>query len=297
MNGKTMFTEPQKRAVIPIHDLSKNGRADLSFQRDSRGRTYLAQQYVEYPFHITKPFYLDSEWPDLATLYIASASGGLVQGDKTSLHVKTGGKAAVHVTTSAATKVHSMIEGRARQSITLEVEAGGYLEYLPDPAVLFPRSRLQSSITVTIGKGACAVVGDSIFAHNPNGNKIPSFDFYRSDCSLYQMNGELLAIDRIRIENGESLFGLPGITGGRFAQGTVYLVCEDRPFDEMTDGLRRAMVSVPDVYWGVSILPNDCGIWLRVLAEDGHALRNALTTAWTSCRKLAVGRTMSIRPK
>jgi urease accessory protein len=41
------------------------------------GRTVLVHQHVPYPFHVTRAFHLDPSRPDLATLYLQSASGGL----------------------------------------------------------------------------------------------------------------------------------------------------------------------------------------------------------------------------
>ncbi len=63
----------------------KTGSAELAFARAGDGRTYLASQYFEYPFHVTRPFYLDDDWPELATLYLQSASVGVFKGDRLSL--------------------------------------------------------------------------------------------------------------------------------------------------------------------------------------------------------------------
>ena len=65
-------------------DASPKGRdveALLSVDQ-AGGRTTLRRQQVGYPLHVTRGFYLDAERPDLLTLYLQSASGGLYAGDQ-----------------------------------------------------------------------------------------------------------------------------------------------------------------------------------------------------------------------
>src|SRR2546430_3649463 len=87
------------------------------------GRTTLRRQHVGYPLHVTRGFYLDPARPDLLTLYMQSASGGLYAGDRLKLDVALGPMAALHLTTQAATVVH---DGRkAVSSQQLRISVGG----------------------------------------------------------------------------------------------------------------------------------------------------------------------------
>src|SRR5260370_8169750 len=70
------------------------------------GRTVLRRQHVGYPFHITRAFQLDRMRPDLATLYLQSASGGLYAADRLKLDLTIGHGAALNLTTQASTVVH-----------------------------------------------------------------------------------------------------------------------------------------------------------------------------------------------
>src|ERR1700720_1634767 len=70
------------------------------------GRTVLRHQHVGYPFHVTRAFQLDRKRPDLATLYLQSASGGLYAADRLALGVTAGAGPALNLTTQASTVVH-----------------------------------------------------------------------------------------------------------------------------------------------------------------------------------------------
>src|SRR5258708_11382922 len=117
------------------------------------GRTVLRRQYVGYPFHITRAFQLDSKRPDLATLYLQSASGGLYAADRLKLDLTVGHGAAFHLTTQASTVVH---DGRGHgstmcQSVTVEGKA--FFAVVADPYVLFPGPSLHVGTTAKVAAG------------------------------------------------------------------------------------------------------------------------------------------------
>ena len=91
--------------LIEPEQLTGAVEASLHFSYGG-GRTVLARQRVPYPFHATRTFYLDQARPDLATLYLQSAAGGLYRGDRVALSITADPHSAAHVTTQAATIVH-----------------------------------------------------------------------------------------------------------------------------------------------------------------------------------------------
>ena len=52
---------------------------------------------------------------------------------------------------------------------------------------------------------------------------------------------------------------------------------------------RTALADLPGVYAGVSGLPAEAGLWLRILAMDGAALRAAMECAWRHCHLTMLG--------
>ena len=132
----------------------------LDFRRDAVGRTFIAKQYADYPFHICKAQYLDEQPSGMATLYIQSCSGGLFEDDRLSFTIHAAEGTAVHVTTQASTIVHSARgSGFAKQQGQIVAQSGALVEYLPDPMILFPRSRFKTSLTVQLAESASLLVG------------------------------------------------------------------------------------------------------------------------------------------
>jgi urease accessory protein len=281
----------------------RHGKADehaaarLIFRCGVDGVTYLAEQQVGYPFHITKPFRLEPAWPELATLYLQSVSGGLFQGDRLALACEAEAGAAVQLTTQAATKVHSMERDFAVQTAKLKARSGAYLEYLADPAILFPKSRMLARITLEIPADAEALLSDSFLFHDPaqesGGERLPAFDAYAAEVLIEDEARRVLAADRFLIETPKAGHGNPALAAGYLAQGAVYAVSRRKPAEIVASALRASLDGRPEVYAGVSALPNGAGAFARVLASDGASLRAALDALAAAARRALVGKAMS----
>jgi urease accessory protein len=107
------------------------------------GRTTLRRQHVGYPLHVTRGFYLDAERPELLTLYLQSASGGLYAGDRLKLDISVGANATFHLTTQAATVVHDGRHAGSRQRQSISIASGAFCAIASDPYVLFPGASLD----------------------------------------------------------------------------------------------------------------------------------------------------------
>ncbi len=276
-------------------------QAELEFEHDPSGRTFLRRQHVTYPFHVTRPLFLDPGSPGFATLYLQSLSGGLVQGDRFKIAVRVEAGAAVLVTTPSATKAHSMERAAASHSAELEVAAGGHLEYTPEATILFPGTRVLSAIRLRISEGGSAILTDSLLSHDPWADPPAPFDHYQGSIAIERPDGTLLALDRIRLDgqsiaaNAEAFAGLsPGQRRG--AIGTV-VVCSKPPVTTLVAELRRAVAQVPEAYSGVTALLANTGALVRVIAPDGATLRRVVTVAWQSAHQFITGKAILPRRK
>lgn len=276
---------------VTSSEFAQRGRAAFFFDRDHRNRTYLARQYAEYPYHVTRPLYLVDSWPGFATLLLQSVSGGLFQGDRLYLEIELAELATAQVTTQAATKVHGMQVDGATQSVDLTLGYGSYLEYLSDPLILFPGSRLSSSLTVRLENKARALIRDSFLYHDPNGAVEPRFDRFASELRVMSSDDSPLAIDRQRIEAPYERTELKRALLKFPTQGVLYVLGTELAPDSM-HALRTATPCVDDCYVGVSCLPNDAGVFARVLASNPDVLREVLDTLLAKVRPVLTGHSL-----
>ena len=257
-------------------------RLELSFAVGADGETQLTHQFAGYPFHLCRPFRLDGDPAGMLTLYLQSCSGGLYEGDRLSTFMQIREGAAAHVTTQAATIAYGMRELGAQHHARVEASAGSLLEYIPDPIILFPGTRLDSRLMISAEPGSHVIAAEAFLLHDPQARARP----FAALASLLQVeearNGRLLFRDRIDITGEAWLSRNPGVTGAAAGMATVIILGPNlHPFPER---LRAKLHAIPGIWAGVSSLPDGVGAVCRMLAEDGRAMRAGLLAAWCAAR-------------
>ena len=272
------------------------GRLELVFAPDAEGRSFLAQQFASYPFHVCRAQYLDPDLPEMASLYLQSSAGGLFAGDTFSVSITCKPSAMAHVTTQASTIVYRMPDGEACQRTDLEVGSGGLLEYLPDPVILFPQARLNNRLSLKLAKNATAIVADAFLSHDPGGADRP-FGIYNSETEITDAAGRRLVLDRFRTSGAACRAGDVGIMGAYGMQAAILAASTAVTSQSLLAAFREGLVDTPSVYAAASNLPNDCGAWVRLLADDGAVLKDAVTKLWMALRRGIAGRVPALRRK
>lgn len=271
-------------------------QARIAFSKAPSGASYISRQQVGYPFHLGRTLKLPDDPAGMAAVYLQSCSGGIFAGEELQVQVHAGPNTQAHVSTGAATVAHSMLEAPARQTVNLTAETGALLEYLPMATILFPQAKLHSRVNVVLHSGARVMLCDAFCLHTPQGNS-GTFDFYRADLAVRCPAGQLLAGDRLMLTGQDMARQLPGVSEHFQALATFMLVGQGLAVEELKASLRSALGRLPDSYLGVSALPNDCGVSVRIMSLDAVALRTSLHTAWASMREQLTGVAPRMRRK
>ena len=270
-------------------------QVDIGFAGTPGSRTYLERQRVAYPFHLCRALYLPGDPVEFCTVYLQSCSGGIFQADRLGLRVTVREHARAHLTSAASTVVHTMNEGHAEQTVHIDTAPGAFVEYLPDPMILFPRTRLHNHVTVRLDPDATAVLCDSFLAHDPGGHQSP-FDWFVNETRVESPDGRLLALDRFRVEGADVHAGQVGIHGPYAMQATLMVLHPAAP-DAMLESLRSVLPGAGSVYAGVSLLPGGCGAWMRAMSSDAVALRALVRQGWAAVRTRLTGQAPGTRRK
>lgn len=281
--------------VTRTGELSERGRfagaveAALDFSHGG-GRTVLERQRIPYPFHATRPFYLDPARADLATLYLQSAAGGLYRGDRVALSIAAAPGSAAHVTTQAATIVHRTDRLPVEQKTRLEVGDHAFLAWTPDPLVLFPGAEISCSTEITLAASGGLILTDGLSHHDPEGPGAHGFGRpfarYGNAIVVRDTAGRILLNDRASIA-GEAMFASSSPLGRHRAVGTVFVLgrgaerCDAELFDKQ--------LAATGCVAGFSKLPNNAGIGSRVLAANGGTLARGLEAAFAVAFETLIG--------
>lgn len=257
--------------------MTGESRAELVFRAAPEGRSYLARQFVPYPFHITRPFYLDEAPAGLATVYLQSAAGGAYRGDRLSIALSAGEGAQAQVTTQASTIVHAGRGGLAALTQEVAVAPGGHLEYLPDPLILMAEADCESRTEVALAEEAVLLLSDSFLTHDHlKQGRLPKR--FVSELRV-RRGGATLLLDRFCL--GEAAGSFAAL--GEHACHAAFLAVAPQGA-ALAAALRSRLAGLADLYGGVSLLPGGQGAWVRLLARDGVALSRALVALWQAAR-------------
>ena len=232
----------------------------LEFARAPSGGTFLKRQYVAFPFHITRPF------DDGEGLFVIlqSLGAGLLQGDRFAAGIVAGEGAKVTIRTQGATIAHAMPTDDALQHVRLDAYPGSRLAWQPRPLVLFPGARVRTSLEVVVHDGADVMWCDAFLPHDA-GDPGAHFTSLESETVVRADDGTLLVLDRVRT-SGRDL-----ACAGVAVHGTIGLVGGSAAAPGLAESLNEA-VAHSGAYAGVSSLPGECGLLVRVLADDGAML-------------------------
>lgn len=261
----------------------KDGRLELAFAR-SDGDTRLVRDFARAPFHVSGSL---GHTDRTATVYVQSPSGGVAQGDRREVSVTVGPEAHAHVTTGSATKVFSMAHNYAESDVSLSVEPGGHLDYVPEPLILHPDARFYQSTTVDVTPGGSAVVGELVVPGRLARGEAFEFERYYARTRL-RSEGRLLAADDTHIRPGEADPQVPGILGDHRVFGQLYVVAPAAEEAGLSDAVHRAVADGPAAA-GATRLPNDAGLLVRAAGERADPVREQLRAGWSVARRRLVG--------
>ncbi len=264
----------------------------LEFAKNSDGKTYLENQYAAYPFHICRTQYYDNDPPGMANIYIQSASGGIYENENLTTNVIANSNSYSHVTTQASTIVHGMTNGGAYQTVNINATGNSYTEYISDPLILFPGSKLNSTINIYSEKKSTAIVADAFLLHFLNG-KDHLFEQLNSNLQVYSDNNKLLAKDVYLVKPKNFLDGKHKYIG----MGTICIINRSISKEKKLDLLQKSIKENKSIYGGATLLPNNCGIIVKFLAPDGDTLKKTILQTWMTIRTSIVGTKPNIRRK
>ncbi|MFJ9771393.1 urease accessory protein UreD [Kitasatospora sp. NPDC101157] len=265
----------------------KVGLLELAFERIG-GRTELTGHYQKSPLQIMRPLYFDPARPDLAVTLLMSTGGGILQADRLRTDIRCGADTAVHLTTQAATKVYRMEHDYATQLVNLEAGPGAYVEYLPEPVIPFVDSRFYQRTVLTVDPGATVLAGETVLAGRLARGERNAYRVFASDLEVRRPEGELVALDTVRLEPSDGGVTGPAVLGGHDVMSSLYVLSPLAPAARIADVLHEALAERGLLY-GVSVLPQDSGAWLRLLDSDTRACAAALRAAWDAVRRLLIG--------
>jgi urease accessory protein len=270
-----------------------HGRLRLRFTQDAEGRTRLTDRAQEPPLQVVRAFDL----PDGASLvHLHNVSGGVLGGDHLETVVEVGPGAQAQLTTTGATRVYRprASDQTAVQATTVQVGAGGLLEWLPDPLIPFAGARFRQEARITLASGAGLFWWETVAPGRVAHGEVFAYHCLEIALDVWA-EGRFIARERTRLEPSPRPLTSPARLGLYRHFCTFYICRIGEPSARWTTleaelSVMAQELSVPgDCLWGVSALPAH-GLSVRGLSRTGRDLPPRLLLFWQAAKRALYGR-------
>lgn len=284
-------TQPaQMRAAGP----GKIGELRLGFSIRN-GRSVLHDLYRVAPLLVQQALYWDEAMPELPICSIISVGGGILQGDRYKIDISVGEGACAQVNSQGANRIHRMDANYASQYQTVKLEAGAYLEYLPDFTIPYRDSRFINHTDITIDESATLIYGEMMMSgrkHHHSDERF-GFDLLSMMMTASRPDGKRLFTDKVLIEKDNPTIDFAAVMGGFDAFANIICIT---PPDIAARIKERVEINFstenPRAISGASALPNNAGLILRAVGVESYDVRAEVRRFWKIVREEARGRTL-----
>jgi urease accessory protein len=264
----------------PVRMERSTGACAMTFDT-LNGRSRIADLYQLSPCRLLLP---SVEADEAFTAVLVTTSGGLAGGDRIDLAVDAGIGTSVVVTSQAAEKIYRSLGEDTRVSVMLKAAADSWLEWIPQGAILFDRSRLIRRNVIDASPTARVLAGEIVvFGRTASGEVFR--DGLLHDGWQVRIGGRLTWADAVRLDRDiPAMLSHPAGFGGAVAMATVLYVAPD---SAARLDLARGLLADASGKAGASVV-NDVLI-TRFLNNDAQALRGDVSRFWCGFRAAAAG--------
>jgi|APHM01.1.fsa_nt_gi Urease accessory protein UreH len=270
---------------LPSGSPGKDGIVEAVFTAGNDGVTNVSHQYACPPFHLMGDLHHDEQLQDLSTLYIQNPSGGVTQGDRHKIDVKVQSGAQANVSTQSSTKVYGMEKNLASSSTEIFVNNGGYLEFMPDPTILYKKSRFFKNLKVTLERGSTLLLSDIVVPGRLARDEFFEFDKYHSKVNITYGNNKIFANNYVL--NSESIEpDRDGLMKDFRVIGTMNIISDKFDSDKLNSKVYNNVNQLNEITAASSVLPYNTGIVLKILGDTAQSVQDAINHAWNEARNI-----------
>ena len=282
------MTEPSSAPIQPDPEWIVGKHALMNVRASSRfGRTEIDPLCWRIPFQWQGYHYQDHD--DQPFMLLVNSGGGFVEGDVSHFHgVLEPGTRALF-TTTASSKFYKCPGGAvSREIVDLHVGEDALLEFCPDEAIPFARSRVHRINRIALEPSSRLFATDMVSAGRVHYGDGEVFRFHHLVSEFrITVGGRLVALDRLVATTPETIAALQRLWQERLHMATAFAYAPDLP-RAVEDDVHEAIEGVAGTEAGVTRIGNL--VIVRILSHETWQAHEALFNAWTALRPAIAGK-------
>jgi len=233
-----------------------------------KGRTVAKNVYFQGAFKVMRPIYHDDSGK--ACYYLLNPGGGYLDGDRYQMKISLDENAKLTLTTQGATKVYKTPNNHVYQESEISLQAGSYLEYLPDPLIAYHNAHYIQKNVMRMDRTATLLYSDIITpGWSPQGERFT----YKTVQLLNEvyLDDELAVYDHVKLKPSKQNIGGLGFMEGYSHLGSMLVISPQMNGTYLDQFYSAIEENLLDCKVGLSLLSIP-GFTIRVLANSTQTI-------------------------
>lgn len=268
---------PYRRETVAMRKgaTGKCGFLELVFELDRNGKSVMRRWDRRAPLIVQQELYFDEGMPEMPCVYILSAGGPNVDGDRYEHRFIMKQGAYAFISTGAATKIAEMVYNFSGLGQTFVLEDETYLEYLPEATIPCENSRYVTDTHITVAPSATLFYAEIYTGGRKYYGKGESFvyDLLSVCTEAHRPDGSPLFREKMVVEPKRRPVGAVGMMHGYEVFADVMVLTPAKEADCIYEQWSPFIDREQGVAVGISYLPNRCGLVFRVLGRDTQPVK------------------------
>lgn len=270
----------------------KHGYLKMGFELDSRGRSIMRDLKRHAPLIVQQELYFDSEMPDMPCVYILSSGGPNVDGDRYGQDISLKKDSMAFISTGAATKLAEMKQNYSGMKQTITLEAGAYLEYLPEPVIPARHTRYASDTSIVIDPTA-AMFYSEIFMPGRKyyrDGEIFEYDVLSICAHAERPDGKKLFREKFVVEPALGHVRDCGVMDFYDVFANVITLAPREKAEEIYARVEPFVDREKRLAAGITRLPNEAGLLFKVLGMEPSPVKKIVRNFCSIVRQVIKGK-------
>ncbi len=256
----------------------KYGMLDLVFELDSNHKSIMRHWERRAPLIVQQELYFDEGMPEMPCIYILSAGGPNVDGDRYQNRFTVKKDAYAFISTGAATKIAEMVYNFSGLKQTFILEENAYLEYIPEATIPCRNSRYITDTDITIHPAATLFYSEIYTGGRKyyNDGELFVYDLLSVCTQAHRPDGKPLFREKMVDSPKQKTVRATGIMHHYDVFANVIVLT---PPDDAVRiyALTQAFINRDcDLAAGISYLPNESGLIFKVLGMETQPVKKII---------------------
>lgn len=270
------YSAPTK--AMRIGAPGKFGMLDLIFELDGSKKSIMRHWDRRAPLIVQQELYFDEAMPEMPCVYILSAGGPNVDGDRYENRFTVRKGAYAFISTGAATKIAEMIYNYSglKQSFTLEENA--YLEYIPEATIPCRNSRYITDTEITIHPTATLFYSEIYTGGRKyyKDGELFVYDLLSVCTQARRPDGTPLFREKMVVSPKENNVRTIGTMHHYDVFANVIVLTPAQHAAEIYAKTRAFIDRDSKLAAGISYLPNQCGLIFKALGKETQPIKQLI---------------------